>query len=63
MNEAIIILMNMRGGCATVDDKVHALFRLNRRSRKAEPKALVGEDETCPSGLKQNAEDEIVRSR
>jgi hypothetical protein len=31
MNEAIIILLNMRGGCATVGDKVHTLFRVNNR--------------------------------
>jgi hypothetical protein len=37
MNEAIIILMNMRGGCATIGDTVHALFRVNSRSRRAEP--------------------------
>jgi hypothetical protein len=36
MNEAIIILMNMRGGCATVGDTVHALFRVTGRTRKAE---------------------------
>ena len=28
MNEAIIILLNMRGGCATVGNKVHTLFRV-----------------------------------
>ena len=33
MTEAIIILLNMRGGCATVGDKVHALFRVNGRSK------------------------------
>ncbi len=31
MTEAIIILPNMRGGCATVGDKVHTLFRVNNR--------------------------------
>lgn len=31
MNEAIIILLNMRGGCATVGAKVHTLFRVNNR--------------------------------
>jgi hypothetical protein len=31
MSEAIIILLNMRGGCATVGDKVHTLFRVNNR--------------------------------
>jgi hypothetical protein len=36
MNEAVIILLNMRGGCATLDNKVHALFRVdnNRRRRR-----------------------------
>lgn len=34
MSEATIILQNMRGGCATVDGKVHTLFRVsNRRPR------------------------------
>jgi hypothetical protein len=33
MTEAIIMLMNMRGGCANVGDKVHALFRVNGRSK------------------------------
>lgn len=31
MTEAIIITLNMRGGCATVGEKVHALFRVNGR--------------------------------
>ena len=36
MSEAVIILLNMRGGCATLDNKVHALFRVdnNRRRRR-----------------------------
>lgn len=34
MTEAIIILMNMRGGCATVGNTVHALFRVNGRKRR-----------------------------
>ena len=37
MNEATIILQNMRGGCVTVGDKVHALFRLNGQRRKTDP--------------------------
>jgi hypothetical protein len=39
MNEAVLILPNMRGGCATVGNTVHALFRVtNRRPRPmAEP--------------------------
>lgn len=31
MSEATLIFPNMRGGCATVDGKVHALFRVNGR--------------------------------
>jgi len=31
MTEATILLLNMRGGCATVGDQVHALFRVNNR--------------------------------
>ena len=31
MSEAVLILRNMRGGCATVDNKVHALFRVTSR--------------------------------
>jgi len=31
MNEAILILPNMRGGCATVGNTVHTLFRVSGR--------------------------------
>jgi hypothetical protein len=31
MNEAILILPNMRGGCATVGTTVHTLFRVSSR--------------------------------
>jgi hypothetical protein len=31
MSEAVIILPNMRGGCATVGGTVHTLFRINNR--------------------------------
>jgi hypothetical protein len=34
MTEAIIILMNMRGGCATVGEKVHALFKVTNNRRR-----------------------------
>ena len=30
MIEATIIMLNMRGGCATVGGKVHTLFRVHR---------------------------------
>lgn len=31
MSEAVLILPNMRGGCATIDGRVHTLFRVNGR--------------------------------
>ena len=31
MNEAVLILPNMRGGCATVGTTVHTLFRITSR--------------------------------
>ena len=31
MSEAVLILQNMRGGCATVGTTVHTLFRVNGR--------------------------------
>ncbi|WP_291867296.1 hypothetical protein [Bradyrhizobium sp.] len=31
MNEAVLILPNMRGGCATVGNTVHTLFRVTAR--------------------------------
>ena len=34
MNEAVLILPNMRGGCATVGGKVHTLFRLTSRRQQ-----------------------------
>jgi hypothetical protein len=41
MSEAVIILKNMRGGCATEGGKVHALFRVTDRKR---PKQTDGND-------------------
>ena len=37
MNEAVLILPNMRGGCATVGNTVHTLFRVT--SRRPRPMA------------------------
>lgn len=34
MSEPTLILQNMRGGCATDGDTVHALFRFNGRPKK-----------------------------
>jgi hypothetical protein len=47
MTEAIIILAHMRGGCATVGDKVHALFRLNGPSKRERmrPSSAEGSEE------------------
>jgi hypothetical protein len=54
MTEAIIILLNMRGGCATVGDKVHALFRVNGRGRARQ------NDPHHPSDKCENAANENV---
>ena len=35
MNEAVLILPNMRGGCATVGNTVHTLFRVSSRRPRA----------------------------
>ena len=40
MNEAILILPNMRGGCATVGNTVHTLFRVTSRH----PRPMAGAD-------------------
>lgn len=45
MTEAIIILMNMRGGCATVGEKVHTLFRVTSRGPCGGVKPQVVDDE------------------
>ena len=37
MSEAVLILPNMRGGCATVGSTVHTLFRVS--SRRPRPMA------------------------
>jgi hypothetical protein len=42
MNEAVLILPNMRGGCATVGNTVHTLFRVTSRR----PRPMAGPDET-----------------
>jgi hypothetical protein len=40
MNEAVLILPNMRGGCATVGNTVHTLFRVTTRH----PRPMAGAD-------------------
>jgi hypothetical protein len=41
MSEAVLILPNMRGGCATVGNTVHTLFRVT--SRRPRPMAAPSE--------------------
>ncbi len=49
MSEAVLILTNMRGGCATVGNTVHTLFRVSgRRPRvmaRPEDGSVVAESE------------------
>ena len=49
MNEAILILPNMRGGCATVGNTVHTLFRVtSRRPRqmaRPDDRLMIVEDD------------------
>jgi len=46
MNEAILILPNMRGGCATVGNTVHTLFRVTSRR----PRPMAGAEEKATGG-------------
>lgn len=50
MSEAVLILPNMRGGVATVGNKVHTLFRLNSRQR------IVAETETASAAPGETAQ-------
>ena len=54
MTEAIIILMNMRGGCATVGKTVHTLFRVNNNRRPSksfdEARGVIRETNQSASG-------------
>jgi hypothetical protein len=45
MNEAVLILPNMRGGCATVRTTVHTLFRVT--SRRPRPMARPDDKTAC----------------
>ena len=55
MSEATLILPNMRGGCATVGNTVHTLFRVNgrRHERMANPaeQAKVTTAEAAPRSV------------
>jgi hypothetical protein len=54
MSEAVIILLNMRGGCATVGGKVHTLFRINNRRPVRTGTAEKRKDD-APAGLDLSA--------
>jgi hypothetical protein len=54
MSEAVIILTNMRGGCATVGGKVHTLFRINNR-RNAQTGAPEKRKEDASARIEQPA--------
>jgi hypothetical protein len=54
MSEAVIILANMRGGCATVGGTVHTLFRINNRR----PRPIGAPDkrnEDAPAAIESSA--------
>ncbi len=53
MSEAVLILPNMRGGCATVGNTVHTLFRVT--SRRPRPMAAPSEP-AQPSGRQDEAQ-------
>lgn len=56
MNEAILILPNMRGGCATVGNTVHTLFRVTSRLPRpmADPNEKAGKEKCSPDARGDN---------
>jgi len=59
MNEAILILPNMRGGCATVGNTVHTLFRVS--GRRPRPMANPGHKSDA-AGTERAQEQADIRS-
>jgi hypothetical protein len=57
MNEAVLILPNMRGGCATVGNTVHTLFRVTSRR----PRPMAGPDKNAASVERRPDEPNDVR--
>ena len=49
MSETVLILPNMRGGCATVDNKVHTLFRMTGPRPRPLAGTTVGRDDAATS--------------
>lgn len=59
MNEAILILPNMRGGCATVGTTVHTLFRITTRR----PRAMAAPDREAGGMQTARCERESAQAR
>jgi hypothetical protein len=57
MNEAVLILPNMRGGCATVGNTVHTLFRVTSRH----PRPMAGAEEKG-AGVSRNLDEKPATS-
>ena len=55
MNEAVLILPNMRGGCATVGNTVHTLFRVTGRR----PRPMACPD-TKAAGEQRGPEQRVI---
>ena len=58
MNEAVLILPNMRGGCATVGNTVHTLFRITSRR----PRPMAGPEEKAVQVERRLEEQRDIRS-
>jgi hypothetical protein len=56
MNEAVLILPNMRGGCATVGTTVHTLFRVTSRRPRAMAKPRASKPEPISLHCSEQAE-------
>jgi hypothetical protein len=57
MNEAVLILPNMRGGCATVGNTVHTLFRVTSRR----PRPMADPDERSARANRSPDEQSDIR--
>ena len=57
MNEAVLIVPNMRGGCATVGNTVHTLFRVTGRR----PRPMARPDEKAASVERSTDERSDIR--
>ena len=60
MSEAVLILPNMRGGCATVGGTVHTLFRVS--SRRPRPMARPDDGSVAGEAGERNDVNESAAS-